>query len=259
AVAGVNYQLSDEIKLNYNIGYASRNPAVNELYSNGLHQGVSGIEEGDIDLQVEKSVKTTFSVEGRSSNQLFFEGLFFLQNIQDYIYLQPQDEFRLTIRGAFPVFRYEQTNAQLYGTDWTAGYHILDNFQVNFKYSYLRGQDVSNNMPLIGMPSNNLLATANYQIVNVGRFENVEIELNHQSVFEQKNLLEEQDFVLPPETYHLLNTKISGQYPNTKSRLNLYLKIDNLLNTTYRDYLNRQRYFADDLGRNITIGGTWIF
>ena len=31
------------------------------------------------------------------------------------------------------------------------------------------------------------------------------------------------------------------------------LEVDNILNTAYRDYLNRQRYFADDLGRNFRI------
>jgi iron complex outermembrane receptor protein len=31
------------------------------------------------------------------------------------------------------------------------------------------------------------------------------------------------------------------------------LAVSNLLNTNYRDYLNRQRFFADDLGRNFTL------
>jgi len=31
------------------------------------------------------------------------------------------------------------------------------------------------------------------------------------------------------------------------------LFVDNILNTAYRDYLNRQRYFTDDLGRNFRI------
>jgi len=29
--------------------------------------------------------------------------------------------------------------------------------------------------------------------------------------------------------------------------------IQNLLNTNYRDYLNRTRYYADELGRNFRI------
>ena len=54
ASAGIQYSFSDQFSMNYNVGLAARNPEVNELYSNGLHQGVSGIEEGDINLDSEQ-------------------------------------------------------------------------------------------------------------------------------------------------------------------------------------------------------------
>ena len=38
-----------------------------------------------------------------------------------------------------------------------------------------------------------------------------------------------------------------------KTILNASLGIENLFNTSYREYLNRLRYFADDIGRNITL------
>ena len=38
-----------------------------------------------------------------------------------------------------------------------------------------------------------------------------------------------------------------------QSTLTLGFFVDNILNTAYRDYLNRQRYFTDDLGRNFRI------
>lgn len=38
--SGLKYAFLPELELAYNIGLATRNPAVNELYSNGLHQGV---------------------------------------------------------------------------------------------------------------------------------------------------------------------------------------------------------------------------
>ncbi|MFK7935982.1 MAG: TonB-dependent receptor, partial [Saprospiraceae bacterium] len=115
--AGWTYQFSKRLQLATNLGLATRNPAINELYSGGLHQGVSGIEEGSVDLQPESSIKTTLALNGKIRSWLSFESLIYHQNINDYIYLQPQDEIRLTIRGAFPVFKYEQTNAQIYGLD----------------------------------------------------------------------------------------------------------------------------------------------
>jgi iron complex outermembrane receptor protein len=254
ASSGVDYRILDHLKLSYNLGFATRNPAVNELYSNGLHQGVSGIEEGDPNLGIEKSLKTTLGIEGRLDETLFFEALFYYQNINDYIYLQPQDKFRLTIRGAFPVFKYEQTNAQIYGSDWSVIYNISEHFSANIKYSYLKGWDLENDLPLIFMPANNLLAVLKYQIPHLGKFENIEFEINNQYVFEQKNLTKEQDFATPPPAYNLIGLKVATQRQLKKNRLNLFVKVDNLLNVEYRDYLNRQRYFADDLGISAVLG-----
>ncbi len=41
--------------------------------------------------------------------------------------------------------------------------------------------------------------------------------------------------------------------------MSIYAKADNLLDVSYRDYLNRQRYFADDLGLNATLGMSLVF
>jgi len=259
SVGGLAYRLKEHFNLSFNVGYASRNPAVNELYSNGLHQGVSGIEEGNPNLNPEKSIKTTFAVEGEVKERLFFEGVFYYQNIQDYIYLNPQDEIRLTIRGAFPVFRYEQTDATLRGFDLAATYHLLDNLDIKVQYSYLEGRDESNQQPLIFMPPNNAAASLQYQIAKLGQLENIELEIKSQYVFEQTNLLPEQDFVNAPPTYHLTGLRIAAERPFSKTTLNFYAKADNLFNVAYRDYLNRQRYFADDLGRNLVLGVNWEF
>lgn len=256
---GLAYRLAEHLNLSFNLGFASRNPAVNELYSNGLHQGVSGIEEGDPNLEAERSIKTTFAAEGEVNERLFFEGIVYYQNIQDYIFLNPQDEIRLTIRGAFPVFRYEQTDATLRGFDLSATYHLSDNLDAKFKYSYLKGRDESNQQSLIFMPPNNTSASLHYQLAKLGQLENVELEINSQYVFEQKNILLEQDFVAAPTAYYLLGLRLAAEQPLAKTTLNFYAKVDNLLNVAYRDYLNRQRYFADDLGRNLVFGVNWGF
>ena len=254
AMGGVTHEFSKGWKATYNIGYAARNPEVNELYSNGLHQGVSGIEEGDPNLDKEISVKNTLSIKGNMKNKLFFEGLFYYQKIDNYIFLNPQDEIRLTIRGAFPVFKYEQTDARLIGFDIAATYMATERFNITGKYSYLNGYDLTNSLPLVYMPSNNLYAALNYQIPKFKKFQNLEVQINNRFVFEQKNLLPSQDFVAPPNSYYLVGLKVSAEKQLNKLRLNMFVRAENLLNETYRDYLNRQRYFADDLGFNLILG-----
>ena len=245
--------------ITYNIGLGSRNPAINELYSFGLHQGVSSIEEGNIDLKTEQGIKTTLSYEKQKTDKWNVSVLAYYQYFQNYIFLNPQDEFRLTIRGAFPVFRYEQTNAQIYGLDAVVTYYFNKKLKATASYSFIKGDDLTNDLPLINVPSNNLFATLRYELPNLKKLKNNVLELNNRYVFEQQNLLPSQDFVLPPTAYNLVGAKFSTKVDFDKTAFKLYVKVDNLLNVEYRDYLNRQRYFADDLGRNIIVGANFNF
>lgn len=255
---GYLYSINEHLALNANVGYSSRNPAVNELYSGGLHQSVSGIEEGDPDLNLEKAIKTTMGFDANISH-FSIEALAYYQRINDYIYLQPQDELRLTIRGAFPVFKYEQTNAELLGLDISSRIEFSEHFYSEIKYSFLQANDLSNSLSLINIPSNNAFGSLVYQfkrpitILNL-KFENVELQLDNTYVFQRKSISIEQDFVLPPPSYNLLGANIVAEVQIKNTRWRLTAKVDNMLNVQYRDYLNRQRYFADDLGINATFG-----
>jgi iron complex outermembrane receptor protein len=251
---GVNYLFSNKMNISYNLGLASRNPGINERYSNGLHQGVSGIEVGNPELVNEQSLKNTLALGGKINAKILYEILYFDQSIENYIFLNPQNEFRSTIRGTFPVFKYAQTRARILGWDLTSTFLFSDRFNASFRASYLKGTDTQNNIPLIYLPSNNLFLAFKYQIPQVGQWEQMAFELQNKYVFEQKNILSDQDFVSPPKGYNLTGVKISGERQLSGNRLNIFLRIDNLFNVSYRDYLNRLRYFADDLGINVIMG-----
>lgn len=253
-MGGVNHEFTKDWRVAYTIGQVYRNPEVNELYSNGLHQGVSGIESGDPTLVVERSMKNTLSLHGKSKSKMSFDAMVYIQHIDNYIFLNPQDEIRLTIRGAFPVFKYEQTDARLFGYDLNASYQATERTKVTGKYSYLSGYDKSNSMPLVYMAPNNLYTSFNYEIPGFLNFKNVEVEINSRFVFEQKNIFTSQDFLAPPPSYNLFGFKISADKKFNNLRLRSFLRAENVLNTSYREYLNRQRYFADDLGLNVVIG-----
>jgi len=257
---GFQYNLSDHSSISLQTGYAMRNPAINELYSSGLHQGVSGIEEGNENLEEERSWKNTLEYNWFPSSKLSLNALAYFQDISDYIYLEPQDEIRATIRGAFPVFAYEQTDAQIYGLDASAQLTMGTSMFGVLKYSYLRGKDTSHNLPLVYMPPNSVYGSltyrsqGHYDLFSFLHLDQLEIGVNNKLVFQQSQLLDEQDFQPAPDSYNLLGFKISTNVYYPDYSLRIYGKVDNLLNTSYRDYLNRQRYFSDDLGRSVTVG-----
>ena len=115
------------------------------------------------------------------------------------------------------------------------------------------------------MPSASTRNTITYRIPEV---KNLKLSLESNYVFRQNefpdtnfdvfipetNTTELLDISTPPDAYHLINFKGSVDFAiNDKSDLNVGLMVNNLFDTSYREYLNRQRYFADDLGRNILL------
>jgi iron complex outermembrane receptor protein len=72
-------------------------------------------------------------------------------------------------------------------------------------------------------------------IVNTttGEFEEVEVDISSS-----------------PEAYHLLNFSSGIDFNLNKTKLSINVMINNVLNTKYRDYLNRLRFYADEVGTN---------
>lgn len=253
---GGAYSFSEKIKVVANTGLSSRNPEVNELYSNGLHQGVSGIEEGDPTLRPETSFKTSVGLEGQIFEKLKYGLLGYYQYIDDFIFLNPQNEIRLTIRGAFPVFKYEQTKASIMGIDLNIDYAFTDALNAKAVFSVVRGDNLSQKIPLVNMPSNSLYAELNYRWDNVMIFKDLALQVNAKQVFEQTHYVDGQDFVAPPSGYTLVGARVSTNIKVKKVNFRFFMKGENLLNSIYRDVLNKQRYFANDLGISFTLGVT---
>lgn len=264
-VGSVNYALNKRNKIGVSLAYVQRNPAINERFSNGLHQGVAGIEEGDELLSTEKATKATFEYEYKRYAHFTFNVLAYSQFINDYIFLNPQNELRTTIRGAFPVFRYSQTDATIYGLDFSTEFEFSEAFLGDIIYSYIRGRDRKNNIPLVNIPSDRLAASFTYRVRRIDlplkkvAVENLDIKIKNEWVFSQENLLENQDYLTPPEAYLLTGVEISTGVLLPRSNFRLFMRIENILDIRYRNYLNRQRYFADEPGRSWVTGLTFNF
>lgn len=151
------------------------------------------------------------------------------------------------------------------GIDFTGQYILTDKWSINNKTSIIKGNDVSNDRPLIDMPPFETKTTLTFFKPS---WNNLNLNLVSQAVARQNEypnnnfetfIPTTSEFVLvdistPPSGYHLLHFRGSVDLKmNTKTNATLALQVNNLLNTSYRNYLNRLRFFADDLGRNIQL------
>lgn len=226
---------------------AFRSPAVNELFSRGLHHGSAAIEQGNLNLVPEKAynLSTGYKYTGSKWNG---EINLYSNYIEDYIYLNPIQPPILTIQGAFPVFQYEQTNALLYGGDFKLDYKLGKKITLECKASTLSARDLNKKDFVIYMPPTRIEPAVYYRLKNTARLKDITFSVSSTLVFKKENAPEGVDYLPPPDGYALLNAQASTLLKVGREWLTAGVRATNILNTTYRDYLDRFRYYHDAQG-----------
>lgn len=251
ALSGL-YQFSDTWSFGANIGTAWRPPSINELYSNDVHHGTATFEIGDLNLQPERSISMDVTLK-HASDATRAEISIYNNLINRYIFLYPDRHPTLTVRGAFPTYRYAQANAALRGLEAMIEWRVSDLFKFNVTGSLLRGTSRDTGQPLIGMPADRLRVLTHFDLGSVSALANTYVELAASLVRKQTHVQPGQDYASPPTGYGLLDFGAGGELPFGRQPIAIDFTIQNLLNASYRDYLSRFRYFTDDPGFNAVL------
>ncbi len=259
---GLEYDLGAETAIRANYALSQRAPNPSELFSEGLHHSAARIELGDLRIQSETSHKIAVSTE-KNTPDWGYTLTPYANQINDFILLEPSG-VEFTIRGAFPVWSYRQTKALLMGIDASLYRQWLSNWRTEHQVSFIKGSDKTLDRALINVPPIRLL---NKLIYKRPQWNGLRIALESNYVFEQNEFppnitvfspqVNENvvlDINTPPPAYHVLNMDMEMTFKMLKKDdFTIGINISNLLNDSYRDYLNRQRFFADNMGRNVQL------
>ena len=163
----------------------------------------------------------------------------------------------------YPIFQYTQADAFFRGIDLEAKLPLVKWYnQSDNELSYeLKGSVVFANemqtkryFPFIPAPRVNQQLKWNVD-GNRGLLRNFTIGIGHTFVAKQTRFESSQELVpTTPNAYHLFeaNTGITLKIGEQQT-LGIRLSAENLLNTEYKEYTNRFRYYAHDLGRNVFV------
>ncbi|WP_192822659.1 TonB-dependent receptor [Rufibacter sp. LB8] len=256
---GATYHVNPHLDLSLNAASAWRSPTTSELYSNGIHHGTGTYEYGNADLNVERAYNFMATLTYRQNQRLNGEVSVYRNYIQNYIYQQPDTVPTLTIRGAFLTARQNQANATFTGVDATVTYQLTEHLLAAGKASLVRAFNRSADEYLIWIPTDRYEASLRYSVeafATQQRFKENYLQLSGQAVSKQRNVPDNylaRDYALPPAGYFLLNLEAGTTLQFGKQSIEIGLIGRNLLDTAYRDYLNRFRYYADEIGRSITL------
>lgn len=280
-------------RLDLNVSTAWRPPHVAELYSVGAHQSAAGIEYGllldpatnevrnirAVDFKNEQALKSIVTYTAvRKHFQISASA--FANFIANYIYLKPGGVTE-NIRGAYPFFRYTQTDVLFTGLDVSFTANLSSQVKFAHNTSLLRAINQGNTgeMPFIApnrfdwalrwekpFASGNqffLETKTRYvmqqkngpRVITPRQF----VEANDQGIDLLANDNRNFDFMDAPHGYWLVGASTGYSLKTGDSRLDFRFSVENALNQSYREYTNRFRYFADDLGRNFLLSVQYQF
>ena len=257
---GGAWQATPHTALSSNIGVAWRAPQVNELYSSGLHHGAGTYNLGEASLSPETGAKWITSLSYTHPERgIYLTADAYVQLIKNYIYDYPTGETRTLFSGVYPIFQYTQADALFRGVDIDASLRLAQWGAFAQRLSYgLRGSVVFANelktdryFPFI--PAPRLSQSLEWKAQLKGLFQTLEASIGHTFVAKQTRFEPSQELVATtPDAYHLFEAAVGGTIAITEQQtLSVRLSCENLFNQLYKEYTNRFRYYAHDLGRNV--------
>ncbi|MBK8143550.1 MAG: TonB-dependent receptor [Bacteroidetes bacterium] len=251
ASAALRYQFPF-ITLHLNGGSTWRAPFVNELYSYGVHHSAASFEIGDSTVVPERSYNASLTMDFNYQNNIEGEVTLYNNYIKNFINMTPVLPATLTIRGAFPTFQFMQTDVNMFGMEFSVTKALYATLHAHLKGNLLLARDIKRGAYLFGMPPARFETDLDYTLFKKDQ-NNVHFVMNASYTFKQFLVPTAADYVPAPPAYFLLQSELLADWRFAKQTVRMNLGVSNILNTRYRDYLNRNRYFANESGRNIYI------
>ncbi|MGV9002964.1 TonB-dependent receptor [Flavobacterium sp.] len=248
ASLGYKTNLAEPLTIRLNFATGFRAPNLAELTSNGVHEGSNRYEIGNANLKNEQNFQTDLNLEYKSSHFEWFVNGFY-NHINNYIFISPSG----TQIASYDVYDYVQNDAHLFGgevglhfhphpLDWL---HLLSSFE-----TVTAKKDNGDNLPLI--PANKWNNTLRAEFEKRSWLQDGFATLNIVYTLVQNNFSQ---FETKTSDYTLINLGFGGEITFNKSKFNLNLNANNLLDKTYISNLSRLKTDGiPNIGRNVILG-----
>ncbi len=224
---GVNYRPVEGLEIGGQFARSHRNPSVEELFADGAHLGLAVYEIGDVSLRDE--IGQGADLFARWTNGFIdFEIAGFINYFRNYIIFEPTGE--VDSASGYPVFRYVGDEARLMGSELSAKIRPHENLEIGLGTDYVDGRRIHNGstyLPFI--PPLRFMADIEYN------FGQAWIGGKLHSASRQNRVAPEEEVTAG---YSLLGLS-AGYRLNTRARQVIILRVDNLLDESYRDHLSR--------------------
>ena len=263
SLGAVFHVVPNHLDLRVEISSSGRFPNIDELYFNGNTPSfpVYALGNPDLDVETSRGGSTTLGVKRQMFNS---ELSLYSSLIDNFIYFAPAQGsdgkllYEVNIRGAWPKYVYEPILAQYSGLDGRLELLPNEMFGLNMRGALVRARNVETDEFLIGITADRLELDLLTRMDSWGLMSSSKIAFHAQMVAKQDKTNLSSDFAPPPDAYVLLGVSAETQLA-LRQPMRMGLRINNLNNVQYREYMSLLRYYADQPGRDIRVWAAMDF
>ena len=247
---GASWLVSENWLTKLNLSRGFRAPNIDELSSNGVHEGTIRYEIGNPALKPENSLQLDYEL-GYNTEHVSARLNLFANTISNYIYSHKLSSVLGgdSIQTGYPAFRFDAGNVQMAGGEASIDIHPhpLDwlHFENSLSYVYsrlLNQPDSTRYLPFTPAPKwiSELRATLN----DKGKlFRNTFISFGIEHEFKQDKIYSAYNTETITDAYTLINASMGTDIVWKKHTLfSLYINGTNLGDIAYQSHLSRLKY-----------------
>jgi iron complex outermembrane recepter protein len=258
---GLTYNISEMISIKANVGRGYRAPNIAEISAKGIHPGTGFMQIGESHLKPEFNLQEDlglfFESEHVSASLELFNNI-----ISNYIYneklLSQSGTDSIFQQGGtdYPVFKFRQTKAWLYGGEFSFDLHPhpLDWLHIENSVSLINASNLGGSgatitdstkfLPLIPPLRTNTELRAETR-KKVACFSGIFMKLGLQYFAEQDRVFSAYGTETKTPGYTLLNAGLGANVVNKKGQtiFNLVINASNLTDVAYQNNMSRLKYF----------------
>ena len=257
---GLLYLASEELQIGSSISRAYRTPDFNELYSNGPHLAAHSFDVGDPELGEETGIGID-AFARYTGESLAGEVAVFRNRLDDYVFPSSRGRAEVGSGSDRPRFQYTNQDAVFTGAEGDLELSLSRRMVLSATASYVRAEftDMRDSIPVFGENDTTFIAASKYPPLIPPLNGQVGLRYERRRYFAAADVRwaarQERlgDFEEPTEQYAVANTSVGVRIDHQGRFHTITLRVDNVLNTEYRNHLSRVKAFMPEPGRNLSL------
>lgn len=261
--AGVGVRVAGPLTVALNFSGGFRPPAPLDLYTDEYRPVLGSYVEGNPGLAPERSYSLEASVR-YVSPRLAGSVIAYHNRLNNYIYLLRTDRTRPRAGRPVPVYVNTQADGWISGVEVSGSGEVARRLVVEASYARLRSRNLETGEQLPLMPADYVRASARYAGQRWGPVRAPYLEVGGKYAWAKAIAGPTEPFADPDlnpagpgvgstPAYAIANLGVGGQLAWAGGAVEMYLAVENLFDTAYRDFLDTLKGVALGQGRNLSL------